>query len=459
MESCKYHPDTAPNFTCSQCEIDLCKECVDHSIAGEARCFHCGSPLTIRVTASSMESLARRLPKAFRYPMTADAMMFIFGLSVATTFLAVFPLGGFIKFLAMLFCTGLAVNYSFLCLKATAAGDMTPPRLQEAAGGSLSILIRLFAIIFITGIFLNFVASSVSSALAITITLVLVIGIPAMLMCLAMSDSITEAINPVNFIGLMLKTGIPYLILVGFLFIMVSSVSLIQAVIGDDLLFLSAILQSAASSYYAMVAFHLMGYLLYQHQDALGYVSEDAESTLLYHAELEAVTHAHVSICLKEGDYDQAKALLQSAIKQSPTIPALWQRYFDLLCQLEDRQALMDMADKHLSLLLKLDQGIPMLRNYRRLVRILPEYVPGTPALRLSLARLSLEGGDAKAAVRLLNGLHKAFPEYDRLVESGVLLKTALEALPNMEAQVEKCQSLIDQLRIRYPEQVTEGQV
>lgn len=456
MESCKYHPDTAPNFRCSHCEIDLCSECVDHSAAGEARCFHCGSPLSIRVTAASIEPLSRRLPHAFRYPMTSDAMVFIFGLSVITTFLAVLPLGGLVKFLALLFCSGLAVNYSFLCLKATAAGEMTPPRLQEAASGSFSILIRLFAIFFITGAVINFVGSSVSPALAVAITVVLVTGLPAMLMGLAMTDSIPEAINPANFIGLMVKTGIPYLILVCFLFIMVSSVSLLQAVIGDDLLFLSAILQSAAASYYAMVAFHLMGYLLYQHQDKLGYISEDTEAKLLYRAAPEDVTKAHVSICLKEGDYEQAKTLLKSAIKQQPSNMPLWQRYFDLLCQLEDREALTEMADRYFHQLLELKQTVPLLRQYRKLRRLMPDYLPGHAHLRLHLARLSIDGGDARAAVRLLNGLHKAFPEYDRLVEGGLLLKQALEALPNMAAQAEKCQSLIDQLRLRYPEQAVE---
>ncbi len=456
MESCKYHPDRAPDFHCARCEIDLCTDCVDHSVSGQARCFHCGSSLTPRVTAASVEPLSRRLPYAFRYPMTADAMIFIFGLSVVTTFIAVMPSGGLIQFLALLFCSGLAVNYSFLCLKATAAGAMVPPRLQDAASGSLSILIRLFAIFFIIGAFTSFIASHVSPVLAAMIVFILVIGLPAVFMSLAMSDSIIEAVNPVNFIGLMIKTGIPYLILICFLFIMVSSVTLIQTIIGDDLLFLSAILQSAASSYYSMVAFHLMGYLLYQHQERLGYVSEDAEEKLLYRAKPEDVVRAHVSICLKEGDYERAKMLLRTAIKENPKSTLLWQRYFDLLYQLEDLATLKGMSNQYLERLMQSQQVAPLLRNYRKLIRSLPDFMPDQPQLRLGLAQLSLDSGDAKSAVRLLNGLHKEFPTFDRLVEAGCLLKKALEALPNMNQQAEKCQVLIDQLKLRYPEQAVQ---
>jgi len=445
MESCKFHPDTPPNFRCDDCRDDFCTQCVDHSVAGEARCFNCGALLRVRVTADSIEPLSKRLKKAFAYPLNRNAMGFIIGLSLVTTLLSLMS-GGILQFVAMLFCSGLAVNYSFLCLKATSVGEMEPPGLGEAVEGSFSILFRLFAMFFLIGLALMFMAKFVGPVGMILLVITLIVVLPAIMMCFAMSDRILEAINPANVFGLIRDTGLPYWVLIVFLFIMVSSVSLLSTLIGSEQQGLAAILQSSISSYYSMVEFHLMGYLLYQHQEKLGIAALDTEDKLLRAATPANVALAHANFCLKQGDYPRVLSILQQAITDDPKNTRLWQRYFELLCKLENRPALAKMADRYFRHLLENAQTFRMLKDAKRLQTLLPDYLPEHADLRHHLATEYYGSGDARTTVKLLSGLHKQFPDYRQLVEAYKLMKQALEALPGMEEQVRKCQTLLAQL-------------
>ena len=454
MESCKYHPDVPSIFTCEVCNTNLCSDCVDHSVANEARCFGCGELLSVRVTADSVEPFAKRLEKAFRYPLTSSAMSFIVGLSVFTTILAALPLGMLLKVLAFIFCTGLAVNYSFLCLKATAEGDMQPPNLGEAIIGSLSILVRLLIMSVVIGATLYGIAVKVSPLLATLITIVLFIGFPAIMMAFAMTDSIFAAINPLTFIRLMATVGVPYFVLVMFLFIMVSSVSLLSSIVGDDLLALSAIIQSSISYYYAMVAFHLMGYLLYQYQDKLGIGGNDNEA-LMPRLPATEVAMAHANIRLKEGDYDRAVELLRNAVEQEPKNPRLWQRFFDLLYRLGNKEVLSKVADRYLSHLFETAQSVRLLPEFRKIQELVHDYRPDSPYLRYQLATEYHAIGDAKSSALMLNGLHKQHPDFEQLIPAYELMAQALREIPSMAAQAAKCQQLLVHLKTTKPTATT----
>lgn len=451
MESCKYHPDVPPSFQCDHCDANFCTDCVDHSVGNEARCFNCGSMLTIRVTEDSVEPFAKRLEKAFRYPLTSSAMAFVIGLSVFTTILSALPLGFLLKLIAFIVTTGLAINYSFLCLKATAEGEMEPPALGDAIAGSFSILVRLLIMSVVIGGALYSIATKISPVAAMLSGIVLYIGFPAIMMAFAMTDSIFEAINPLTFIRLMATIGVPYFVLIIFLFIMATSVSLLGSIVGDSLLALSTILESSISYYYAMVAFHLMGYLLYQYQDKLGLSSTDDEA-LLPCLPASEVAMAHANVRLKEGHYQRAIDILDNAVKQDSKNFRLWQRFFDVLYRLENKKVLLKVADHYLNFLFESAQSDRLLPEFRKIQTLLTNaYRPKNPYLRYQLATQYHAAGDAKSTAQLINGLHKQNPDFEQLIPAYELMTRALKELPNMGAQVEKCQQLLAHFKKSNP--------
>lgn len=452
MAYCKYHPTTASSFYCSHCDSHFCTNCVDHSVGGEARCFCSGQHVNYQVTEDSVEPFWRRLEKAFRYPLYKDAMMMIVGLSVLSAIVTAMPLPGLVILVLWLIIAGASVNYSFMCLTATSEGTMTPPNLADAFAGSLGILLKLFLLFVLAAAAIWAIGARVSPGLAIVAMMIFFVGIPAILMCFAHTDSVLASLNPMNFVGVMTKIGMPYLVLVMFLFIMVSSIGIVNSIIGQELPALSAILQSSVANYYAVVSFHLMGYLLYQYQDKLGFSTAD-DDEVMQKAEEEDVLFAHINIHLKEGEYGDAIELLLGALKTNQPKPVVWQRGFEMLYRLEAKQPLASIADGYFSFLVRGARTEQMLSDYKKVKQLLPKFLPKDPTVRLYIAHAAHAQGDSKTTVQLINGMHKQFPEFEKLVAAYTLMVSALHDIPNMESQAVKCQAMVSQLKQKYPDQ------
>lgn len=450
MESCKYHPITPSVFSCSHCNEEFCDSCVDHSVGGEAHCFLCGGHVLYHVTTDNVDPFWRRLEKAFKYPLNANAMMMVIGLSVVSALVAALPLGGFLSFIANLCVAGLTVNYAFLCLTATSEGKMEAPMLADAMAGSIDVLWKLFLMMLFLGLSLYAMAVYISPVLVIVTMVVLYIGLPAILMCFAHSNSVLDAVNPLNFVRLMLTVGVPYIVLVLFLFIMMTSVDVLNNFIGNEIPALAAILSTSVANYYAVVAFHLMGYLLYQYQDKLGFSTGDNEQ-VMQKAELADVTLAHVNVRLKEGDYPRAIELLTQALASVGKDKRLWQRKFDILYRTNNKLELASFADAYFQHLLESAQHEKLASDYKRVKQLAPAYLPEQPTIRLHIAHACKAAGDARSTVQLINGMHKQHEGYDKLVEAYQLMHTALQDLPNMEKQAQQCAKLIELLKSTAP--------
>jgi hypothetical protein len=456
MHACKYHPTTPSIFHCGHCEEVFCHACVDHSVGGEARCFHCGNFVEYQVTADSVEPFWRRIEKAFRYPLNQNAMMIIVGLSVAATVVSQLPLPGLVLLILSAIIAGATVNYSFMCLTQTSEGNLTAPAIGDAFSGTIGVLWKLFLLVLLAGGGVYAISVYINPILGIIATLVLFVGIPAVLMGFAHTGSVLQSLNPVNFIGVMTSIGMPYFVLLMFLFIMMSSVGIVSSFISDDMAALSTILQSSVSNYYSVVAFHLMGYMLYQYQDKLGFQSGDDEEALKIESNVD-VTLAHVNVRLKEGDYDRAVTLLLEGTKTNPNDRTLWLRAFDVLYRLEDKQSLNRFAQPYLTFLASKAILEHLLPDYKKVLQLIPGFKLTDPYLRYHIAKEAHSSGDSRLAVQLLNGIHKQHPQFEKLVASVYVMKCALDDMPNMEAHAVKCQVLLKQLQQKFPDQSLDG--
>ncbi|TCS43931.1 hypothetical protein [Reinekea marinisedimentorum] len=451
MESCKFHPVTASNFNCPSCHINFCNSCVDQSLPVEPKCFLCGGDVVHHVTADNIEPFWRRLERAFRYPLNSNALGIIVGLSVASTVLSSLPFAGLIILILNLIVAGATVNYAFMCLKSTAEGNMEAPPIAEAFSGTLQILFRLLGMILLIGLGIYAIGSTLGPGLAMVASVVVMIGLPAILMCFGYTDSILESLNPFTFVRLITTVGLPYAVLVIFLMIMITSMGVLQQLIGTNLAALSTLIQIGIGNYYSVVMFHLMGYMLYQYQDKLGVASSADELFEDEAAEPADVALQHANVRLKLGEYDRVDDILKNALDVTPGNKRLWQRYFDFLVRTGRRASLKPFADKYLRHLIETAQNPLLSADYKRIIKLLPTYQPSDPHVRYFVASAVRSAGDSMAAVRLLNGMHKSYPEYENLVTAYYLMKEALNDLPDMEAQVGKCEKLIALLKQNRP--------
>ncbi len=453
MDSCKYHPLKPADYHCEQCQISVCDACVDHSIGGEAHCFHCNDLLIRRITEDNIEPFWHRLEKAFKYPLNAHALTMIVGLSVAWLILPALPLPGPGYLILSLVLTGAIVNYNFMCLVETSEGNFEAPPVGMAFQGTFKVLWKLFLMFCLLAAGIHFIGSRTSPMLASVAALVVLIGLPAILIIFAHTRSVLASANPAEFLKVITQIGMPYGLLLIFLMIMMSSVGVIGQLIGHDLSVVSLFIQSLVTSYYSIVMFHLMGYMLYQYQDRLGYstVSDDEDSLPPMNA--AEVALAHIRIRLKEGQYDRADELFRNAIRVSRHHERIRTDYFKFLYRCERKTGMENYADDYLKFQVSRKPTDQLGADFKKIRQLLPSFLPKDPAVRFAIADNCYNSGDAVSAVELINGMHRLFPDYDRLVEVYQLMKTALERIPNMSAQAEKCMALIEKLQQTRPRQ------
>jgi outer membrane protein assembly factor BamD (BamD/ComL family) len=229
--------------------------------------------------------------------------------------------------------------------------------------------------------------------------------------------------------------------------IMSGSIGIINQFIGSNFSLLSLMLQSMVSYYYMIVIFHIMGYMIYQYQDELGYersgiIHEDKPAKTV-----KQKTLSHIDILLKEGELDEALNLYDEFIKSYPEEKNTKTRYFELLLVTKNTEKLNSFACKYLNHLILSNREDKIPLSYKRVLKVIPKFNPDTAELRFNLAQICHKKGDAKSVIRLINGLHIQHPEFSQLPQAYLMMAEALESLPNMQAQAQKCRNLLQKFK------------
>lgn len=445
MHYCKYHPLDGATYFCEQCNVHQCDHCVDDAQL-PARCFVCGHNLVSLGSGNQAEPFWRRLPEAFKYPLNASSMSLIVITSIASVLAMLMPFLWILALALYLFAAGALLKYSFTCLERTAMGEMKAPDVMDAYQGGISLLLQLVVITIILGLAVGVAAHFLGPAIGGLLGFIAVISFPAILIRFAQTENMLEAMNPFAALSLMGAIGLPYGLLMAFILIMMTSVGLLHEWIGQLFPAVSYVLQSMVSSYYTLVAFHLMGYMLFQYQDQLGYsarIDEDEERPTRDAADRLA---AQIQVLLKEGDYERVVTLYYQAFKQFPNDARFFDQFFELLYTCKKTALMADFGSVYLQFLNRKKRTDKLTPVFKQIRLIAPDFLPGTPALRVQLASLLKQQGDVALAVKLINGMHKQFPDYAELPQAYYLLSTILEQMPNMQAQADKCRQMAQQL-------------
>ena len=444
MDHCNYHPLSPAIYQCDNCDTSNCERCVDEGEHGaESLCFQCNSEMIFLGRTESELPFWRRLKESFEYPIHTQVVVFIVGVSVLMSISSYLPLA--IIWLVLL--QGSVLKYCFSSLQSTAYGQLQPPDITEAYGGGWKILLSLILVILFYGLLVGLVAAWLSESIASIFAVLLVALAPAIIINYAMSERLSAALNPLAAFGLMTSIGLPYGLLLAFILIMVGSVEVITSTLGSTSGVLLAAVQSMVAIYYAIVMFHLMGYIIYQYQDKLGFVTEDVDRANRSARSARERCLAKISILLKEGQYDQVLKLFSQAIKEHPDDTVLLGKCFDFLSATGNREQLVVLSHRYLNLLAKLGRKDQLNVAYRRVLDVSPDYVPNNPGSRHMLAEWAHDRGDYVGCIKLVGGMHKLFADYEQLVEANELMAQAFEAIPGREKYAAQSRLLADKLR------------
>ena len=200
--------------------------------------------------------------------------------------------------------SGVFNKYCFSCLHATAHGDFKAPTIGDAFAGSVILSIQIYVLYALMAYSVYAAYVHIGPSVSFALMLVYLLAMPAMMITLAISQSFLQALNFVNVLKLIMTIGLPYGLLLALLFIMISSVVILSQLVLTYITvpLLGAMLIMGMALYYTLVAFHIMGYMIFQYQSELGFIARDDEDVLIRSDKERDL--AYLDVLLKEADFD-----------------------------------------------------------------------------------------------------------------------------------------------------------
>jgi len=455
---CHYHPTRLAEWTCPSCETALCGSCVSTRTVeqyGAKRKFHFCPKCEVEAerlgSGNTIVPFWNRLPKFFAYPFHPRVLIFITVLSVARIFFSGVGLfGGLIRVAVW----GVLLKYSFSALKNTAQGGLAPPKMgYQTLSEDFGTVFKQLGIFVIMGLAIGKVFQAAGMFIGFLFLCFAVLSIPAMIIVLVATNSLLQAVNPMIFVRMSWRIGWGYLLMYLFLVLLGAAPTVLgRYVIAYFPAICHGFLYSMAESFYTIISYHLMGYVIFQYHEEIGYeVSLDGEE-LTEHEQSGGQGEDNelinrVNIFIQEGKIDEAIALIHDETGNDISDPDLAERYYNLLKIRERIPEMLDHAKRYLDLLSKTTEKAKMSDIYLECLAKDPAFNPTSQTL-FKIASCLNESGNPKEAVQAYNRFIKANPR-NSLVPKAYFLAASIinEKLNNPR----KASGILEQLIKKYP--------
>lgn len=339
------------------------------------------------------------LPKIAGYPLRGVAAVML-GAVTLMDLLSVLP-----SLLGLMMAAGsvlTAYKYALEILRDTADGHREPAQFGSDLDLGLAIAYLAANLIGLAAVALAAFLSGPATALVIA--LLVAVALPAISMLLAMSESVGAALNPVSWATLISRIGGTYWFASGLTWLaLVLSIELADT-LKSALPAPFGALIGVLLRYWALFASaHLMGYLLYQHHQALDYTPRQHQTLapeLPRNRDQAALDAANA--LLTDGNRNGACVLLAEAIRDRAVSTALHERYRELLDRQRERDALLTHDRAWLHQLVEERDWRTALRIVGECMTLDPQFEPLVAEDFAQLSQQAATRGQSQLALDLL---------------------------------------------------------
>jgi tetratricopeptide (TPR) repeat protein len=274
---CQYHPHQTAQWFCERCQIHLCPGCVIERDRGGLHageklrlCAKCNLPLEWLGVGGLVDPFWRRLHRIFLYPLGLQPLILMVVLAIASV---IFTHMGLIGLLGAILVWGVRVKYSYEALKYSARGDLRPPPINaRTITEDFNQVFKQFAVLFFIGLAFFFVSAKLGGMFGLVFLIFVLLFLPAIFVLLVASNSVVSALNPLLFVQLAFRIGWGYLLMYFFLILLYLAPGTLNYYILQYMPpALHTFMVSMGLTYYSIVFYHLMGYVLLQYSDTIGY--------------------------------------------------------------------------------------------------------------------------------------------------------------------------------------------
>ncbi|UKE49596.1 hypothetical protein KCU57_12535 [Xanthomonas translucens] len=340
------------------------------------------------------------------YPLRGGALFALIALTLCRL-LGMLPGIGWI--LGMV--TALAIyKYAFEILRHTADGYMEAPERGFDIGDG--VVLRLLALMIVLGAVVV-AAALLAGPIAGMLTLLAVVLLqPGFLISLAIDGSLRRALNPAVSIGLALRIGWPYLAAFGLLFVIQASALTTTNWLQQYLPPLASDLAVGVVTIWGLfAAFHLLGYLVYQYHEVLGYEPAAADDATHARHDPDQRVLDEAEQFVRDGHAVEALQLLRGEVRSRAVSLAVHELYQRLLRSGERADDLREHSRQYINRLLQEKQERRALALLREALDADPDFAPLLPEQASLLAERAQLAGQFKLALDGLLAARRAWPK------------------------------------------------
>jgi hypothetical protein len=324
---------------------------------------------------------------------------------------------GFLLSLVLLF---VGFRYAVEVFEQTAQGHLKPPGISsEVLIEDYGVTVKLFVLLFLIILLVGSIATSAGSLSAMFVWYFFLLALPASYMTLMLTGSLLQAINPLALLKMIAVMGWSYWLLYGLLFLLSTAWQNVATVVsGVSNGALYSLLFYVCFFYFNVIAFHMMGYMIYRRGDVFGTVRQaDIVQASPFHLFDELTANGH---------HDAARAELKRLIAESPMDLGLYRRMHNVALVDQAIQDLEANAAKAIPMLIAHGRGGEAAEIYLDCARhdVVPKRMPAESVV--ALARQLRSMNRPKDAFKLLNGFHKRYPASELVFDAYFLAAQTL---------------------------------
>lgn len=428
--ACKYHYDLPARWSCKVCRINYCTNCVKSNDQQKIpHCVMCGLPLEVVGAENVVVPFWQRLHYFFMYPLHAVPIGIMVLLTVVIAALGNTLFG----ILAIFLCALIFMKYAYVVLEDTSHGYLIPRAFSlEMITKDLELPFKHILNIFLIAA-LNYMAYDYSSEIESEylfrgVFSLTVFFLPASVMVLASKRSFTSAFNPALYFKVVQSVGIAYLLLYAFVLMMLSSASAAMYytyfILPTEFLLT---IYSLISMFFLLSIFNMLGYVLYQYHEKIGFgVDVEVSSSQRTNEnegdfKLRLPAMVDIEILVQEGEYEFAIQQLEKQISDEPSDMHARGYYQKLLHVLGHVEGARTHCASFVGRLMAEKKMTQAMKVFLACYKEDPEVTLTKPVQRLVMASLYNNNGEHRVAMHLLNNLHKDHPSYSEIPEAYLL--------------------------------------
>lgn len=393
----------------------------------------------------------------FGFPFQITPLLYVIALSVLSG-LGGLALGGLGRslsgivtvLLVELLIVLIASNYFFRIIQQVSRGLLrSSDFMTDWQGGAKALPWKLLGVLMVWGVVAGFVAQ-VHPVLGWLVNMGLSLALPAVIATLALDEDFAQSLNPGAWWRVMHGVGWSYVLLVLFVFLLSQGSGTVLALVMPrmpPLLLLPV--ANAVMIYFYFVMASMLGYMLYQHHEALGINLERPRSSER-DADVDGSkeTDRHVSEMVTSGHLGHALDIAYEAQRTRPDDLKAHARYHQVLCLSDRHDTLAHHAARYIPMLIKADMTGRAWGVFQACKELGVSVSLEHPDSLLALARYQWRQGDAESALSLVQDFESRYPGH-------ALVPAALEFLVRVMVQglhrKPEALALVQKLEARYP--------